>query len=308
MFPNVRLLIAALLATVFALSCGFGVFAALGVSREPLGRLTAGAATLQLAANEAAAAAATWGAPFGAGVHVSETRTGVAVADAQTIAPVQPVSPPHAPHSWAAAAMKASVAGASPMNSPTPISAATPAQPAPSAAEPATTAAAIPAAPSAPPAPLAATASATATETPSVKSQVLDRAPDVVTKVAGEERAPAPATAPAVAAVEPAANAAPSGAQSADLTGAIPAVTAPEEITPARVMRRLVRTAPPRHVVKRRLVRPAASAAAAPAFQATVFQSAPATLARPPAARRRTIKKTASSATPANSSAWPNAR
>ena len=50
MFPNVRLLIAAVVASVVALSCGFAVFATFRVNHEPLSRLAAGAAPLQLAA------------------------------------------------------------------------------------------------------------------------------------------------------------------------------------------------------------------------------------------------------------------
>jgi hypothetical protein len=51
MFPNVRLMIVAVLASVAALSCGFGVFAAFRVSNEPLARLQAVATPLQLAAD-----------------------------------------------------------------------------------------------------------------------------------------------------------------------------------------------------------------------------------------------------------------
>jgi hypothetical protein len=50
MFPNVRILIAAVVASVVALSCGFAMFAALRVNHEPLSRLANGAAPLQLAA------------------------------------------------------------------------------------------------------------------------------------------------------------------------------------------------------------------------------------------------------------------
>lgn len=50
MFPNVRILIAAVVASVVALSCGFAMFAALRVNHEPLSRLATGAAPLQLAA------------------------------------------------------------------------------------------------------------------------------------------------------------------------------------------------------------------------------------------------------------------
>ena len=50
MFPNVRLLIAAVVASVVALSCGFAMFATFRVNHEPLSRLASGAAPLQLAA------------------------------------------------------------------------------------------------------------------------------------------------------------------------------------------------------------------------------------------------------------------
>ena len=50
MFPNVRLLIAAVVASVVALSCGFALFATFRVNHEPLSRLATGAAPLQLAA------------------------------------------------------------------------------------------------------------------------------------------------------------------------------------------------------------------------------------------------------------------
>jgi hypothetical protein len=50
MFPNVRLMIAAMVASVVALSCGFGVFAAFRVNHEPLVRLPRATAPLQLLA------------------------------------------------------------------------------------------------------------------------------------------------------------------------------------------------------------------------------------------------------------------
>jgi hypothetical protein len=49
MFPDVRHLIAAVVASVVALSCGFAMFATFRVNHEPLSRLAAGAAPLQLA-------------------------------------------------------------------------------------------------------------------------------------------------------------------------------------------------------------------------------------------------------------------
>jgi hypothetical protein len=51
MFPNVRLMIAAMVASVVALSCGFGVFAAFRVNHEPLVRLPRATAPLQLLAD-----------------------------------------------------------------------------------------------------------------------------------------------------------------------------------------------------------------------------------------------------------------
>lgn len=56
MFPNFRLIIAAMVASVVALSCGFGIFAAFRVNRDPLVRLPAAAYPLQLVAAHTAAA------------------------------------------------------------------------------------------------------------------------------------------------------------------------------------------------------------------------------------------------------------
>jgi len=63
MFPDVRLLIAAVFASVVALSCGFGVFAALRVNHAPLGRMPPVIAPLQLATSGSAPTAATIAAP-----------------------------------------------------------------------------------------------------------------------------------------------------------------------------------------------------------------------------------------------------
>jgi hypothetical protein len=57
MFPNFRLMIAAVAASVVALSCGFGVFAALRVNHEPLARLPPATAPLQLAPDKVTAPA-----------------------------------------------------------------------------------------------------------------------------------------------------------------------------------------------------------------------------------------------------------
>ena len=66
MLPNVRLMIAATLASVVALICGFGMFAVFRVSHDPFARLPAATAPLQLVAGNAAKSAAgfTSGEPF----------------------------------------------------------------------------------------------------------------------------------------------------------------------------------------------------------------------------------------------------
>jgi hypothetical protein len=64
MFPDVRLLIAAVVASVVALSCGFAIFATFRVNHEPLSRLATGAAPLQLAAGNPSAATESFGVRF----------------------------------------------------------------------------------------------------------------------------------------------------------------------------------------------------------------------------------------------------
>ena len=63
MFPNVRLMIAAVFASVVVLTCGFGVFAAFRVSHEPLGRVQPAGAPMQLVADYTAPAADSNGTP-----------------------------------------------------------------------------------------------------------------------------------------------------------------------------------------------------------------------------------------------------
>jgi len=51
MFPNVRLMVVAILAAITGISCGLGLFAAFRVNHEPLARLAEGSPPLQLALN-----------------------------------------------------------------------------------------------------------------------------------------------------------------------------------------------------------------------------------------------------------------
>jgi hypothetical protein len=89
MFPNVRLLIAAIIASVVALSCGFAVFAALRVNREPLAGLPSAAPPLQLLASLSSsppiAAAAV--EPLNREAPPSDSRGAVDLADALARAP-----------------------------------------------------------------------------------------------------------------------------------------------------------------------------------------------------------------------------
>jgi hypothetical protein len=90
MFPNVRLLIAAVIATVVVLSCGFGMLAAFRVNHEPFARLPSGAAPLQLLASISpwppiivVAAVES----LDRGLRTADTRAGVDLVDAQAHAP-----------------------------------------------------------------------------------------------------------------------------------------------------------------------------------------------------------------------------
>src|SRR5271166_2300935 len=49
MFPNVRLIVVAILAAITGIGCGLGLFATFRVNHEPLARLAEGSLPLQLA-------------------------------------------------------------------------------------------------------------------------------------------------------------------------------------------------------------------------------------------------------------------
>lgn len=86
MFPNVRLVIAAILASIVALCCGFGVFAALRVNNEPLSRLPAGA-PLRFVADNAApqSIALVAGGTFGPRFQSSKAQVAVVAARISTL-------------------------------------------------------------------------------------------------------------------------------------------------------------------------------------------------------------------------------
>jgi hypothetical protein len=85
MFPNVRLMIAASLASVVALICGFGTFAAFQVSHEPLVRLPSASAPLQLSPdNGATPMAYAAPEPFDRRFQISEAKNAAEAVDAFT--------------------------------------------------------------------------------------------------------------------------------------------------------------------------------------------------------------------------------
>jgi hypothetical protein len=77
MFPDIRLMIAAVLTSVVALSGGFGVFAALRINHEPLSRLPSATAPPQLVPDNVAGPAVISGGPSPA----SEPQTATAFAE-----------------------------------------------------------------------------------------------------------------------------------------------------------------------------------------------------------------------------------
>jgi hypothetical protein len=83
MFPNVRLMIAAMLASVVALVCGFGMFAVFRVSHEPFARSPAATASLRLVADNAAYSSAglASGLPFDRRLQVAAEPSAAAITD-----------------------------------------------------------------------------------------------------------------------------------------------------------------------------------------------------------------------------------
>lgn len=94
MFPNMRLLVGALLASVVVLCGGFAVFAAFRVNHEPLSRLPADTVALQLVANETAGPPPVWRATpaFAASESVTKARIDSPVTDAPRSLPVSHIT------------------------------------------------------------------------------------------------------------------------------------------------------------------------------------------------------------------------
>jgi hypothetical protein len=91
MFPNVRLMIAATVASVVMLGFGFGVFAAFRINHEPFGHLPSGAAPLQFAAaNTVAASSLPLGAGPAFGPHFEQNEGPIAADVTGALAPTEP--------------------------------------------------------------------------------------------------------------------------------------------------------------------------------------------------------------------------
>jgi hypothetical protein len=93
MLPSLRLLIAAMSATVVVLMCGFGVFAAFRVSYEPIAHLPAAAAPLRLFAETEAASSAVVAARESADQH---SQFDVPTGASEPAAPDAPAAEQHA--------------------------------------------------------------------------------------------------------------------------------------------------------------------------------------------------------------------
>lgn len=330
MFPNVRLLIAALFSSVVALTCGFGVFAALRVNSDPLTRLSAGAAALQLVTNEATAAPASWGTPFGPGLHPREAQiSGVAMA-APLVAPGREASePPMTANAWTARTVRTD-APAHPvlvhLTQPAPVLAATispaaaeaPASdpPASKASETALTIPPVPITKAAAPMPkLASSASAPAQLSAATATQGLVPVPDLK-KTAPTE--PTALAVPAAAAIELAARPPSPAAQPANVTGAVPDAAArdanlakklarePGRRTPSKLVRKPIER---RRTAKRRVVRKTAVPQVARigdgTFSAPFFQTAPPAFQRPLEPTRRGGRKSAQNGAFSDPVTWP---
>ena len=86
MFPNIRLMIAAMVASMVALSCGFGVFAAFRVNHEPLVRLPPVTAPLQLIAGNSASVAVAAAEPFDRRLQTNPPQSTARAAEPPTVA------------------------------------------------------------------------------------------------------------------------------------------------------------------------------------------------------------------------------
>lgn len=244
MFPNTRLLIAALLGSVVALCGGFGIFAAFGVNHEPLSRLPADTVGLQLVASETAGPPPAWRSTSGFASSESDVRIDGALTETltplpvsrvtierfnfQAVSAVRPQAMIDAQATMLRPHMSASLASLIPAGFP-----AAPPPPKATASKQAVPSTPIIKGPG-PAASAAATSAAVAQQTSAAPSKPAPSAanakPDTASKAAGKSGEPAPAAKPAlltVAAVEPAPGRAWAALQP-QVTDALPEIVVPE--------------------------------------------------------------------------------
>jgi hypothetical protein len=319
MFPNMRLFLGALLASIVVLCCGFGVFAAFRVNHDPLSRLPADTVTLQLVASEAAGPPPAWHAPVGsrfeARESVSDARIGSVMTDAPVLLPIsrvtiQPTSLRTVSAVDPEAAIDASQESAPPAQESPPLglTAAT------ALSAPAQSTALI-ASVSPQPAPSAQSATDSAAA-PAASPASIGTAPG--------QQASAPATPPAstaapmaVAAVEPPSNSNSSASGSADIGGIPLDVAVPEPkarpTLASNAAQQALRRAGRQALLRRRLAirrRIAANTAGGIVAQPgnPFFQSAPGAFQQP-ATSRGAVRKSASAAGAAsNAYSWPSSQ
>ena len=319
MFPNVRLLIVAMFASIIALSCGLGVFAAFRVNHDPLSRVPPVTAPLQLVTDNTAPPTVTIapGTPFGSRLRFGEAQIGSAAADAPALrfdrregieppslstvgpepepttdAPPQHASEPQAAPVAASDTQAAPVAAAS-----APAPAAAQEAPAPDAGQDAKT---------------AATADSTPAQAPAQETQAAQAARDAEQgEAAVKTSEPASAAAvPDVAAIEPPADQAQPVEQPAEQTNTAPeSATTTEAKASAKTVRKAAaktqrgtlrnavkrqRVAAKTHRARRRRARAVAQFNDQNSmFQQPYFQSAPDAFQGQPVKSRRTARKTA---------------
>jgi hypothetical protein len=304
MFPNVRLLVLALLASIVALSFEFGVFAAFRVNHEPLSRLPADTTTLQLVADESPAPARAWVAPIGSGAQPSEVEIG---APAVTPLSRQAIDPPN-PVSMGVVNPEKTSQGAR-QGAPAPIASATAA-----------------ASPAPPAVPGQQTEQRTAVEAQppqpkAAETQAARSAAELNQDTAGQNSAPAKAAAvPAIAAIAPSQMQPLADERPAEVTAKVPEAATPEEqVTPQvdrtvgqRPLRKIARNPDQRQrIAVRRRSRKVPEPSIAQfggensSFQAPVFQSAPGSHDKTEA-RHRTAQKTARNTNPDSPFAGPS--
>jgi hypothetical protein len=310
MFPNMRLFVGALLASVVTLCCGFGVFAAFRVNHEPLSRLPADTVALQLVANEAAGPPPAWQVPISSRFEasVSDARSARVMTDATTLLPIsrltiQPSSlqttrtvrpetaidalrgrvPPQ--HESQPTVLSAAAALSAPAMS-SALIANVNEQPTPSA---------LTATQSAPAASPASTGTSPVQQAPAAEAQPVQSAPDIKQDAADKTGEQATVPIPAVAVVEQ------SASQPGDIIGTPPKAAVPEpKARPKLVTRPTLRKEVRQALQRRRLaarkriaLKTAASNMAQSSFQnSTFFQSAPDAFQRQPATNRSARKST----------------